>query len=96
MSNQELAEELHKPIIIKFEKRKVNLPFIDNVSGADLADTQLISKFNKRIRFFICVIDIFSKHVWVIPLKGKKKVFHSLMLFKKSLINLIADQIKYG
>ena len=52
MPNQELAEELHKPIIINFEKRKVNLPFIDNISGDDLADTQLISKFNKRIRFF--------------------------------------------
>ena len=52
MLNQELAEELHKPIIINFEKRKVNLPFIDNISGDDLADTQLISKFNKRIRFF--------------------------------------------
>ena len=31
MSNQELAEELHKLIIKKFEKRKVHSSFIDNI-----------------------------------------------------------------
>ena len=35
---------------------------------------QLISKFNKRFRFLLCVIDIFSKCVWVVPLKDKKCV----------------------
>ena len=35
--NKELAEELHKPIIRKFNKRKVHSPFIDNIWGADLA-----------------------------------------------------------
>ena len=40
--------------------------------GADLADMQLISKFNKGFRFLLCVIDIFSKYAWVIPLKDKK------------------------
>ena len=38
ISNKELAEELHKRIIRKFEKRKVHLSFIDNIWGADLAD----------------------------------------------------------
>ena len=42
ISNNELAEELHKPIIKKFKKRKVESPFIDNIWGADLADMQLI------------------------------------------------------
>ena len=41
---------------------------------ADLADMQLISKFNRRFRFLLCVIDIFSKYVWVVPLKDKKGV----------------------
>ena len=54
ISNKELAEELHKPIIRKFIKRKVQSPFLDNVWGADLADMQLISKFNKGIRFLLC------------------------------------------
>ena len=43
MLNKELAEELHKPIIRKFGKRKKNSPFVDNIWGADLADMQLIS-----------------------------------------------------
>ena len=65
--NKNLAEELHKPIIRKFYKRKVHSPFIDNIWGADLADMQLISKFNKGFRFLLCVIDIYSKYAWVIP-----------------------------
>ena len=39
--NQQLAEELHKPIIRKFEERKVHAAFKDNIWGADLADMQL-------------------------------------------------------
>ena len=61
ISNRELAEELHKPFIRKFDKRKVHSPFLDNIWGADLADMQFISKFNKRFRFLLCVIDIYSK-----------------------------------
>ena len=46
--------------------------FKDNVWGADLADLQLVSKCNKEIRFLLCVIDLFSKDAWAVPLKGKK------------------------
>ena len=53
ISNKELAEGLHKPVIRKLEKRKIHSPFIDNIWGADLADMQLISKFNKGFRFFV-------------------------------------------
>ena len=70
--NQQLAEELHKPIIRKFKKRKVYSTFKDNIWGADLADMQLLSKYNKGIRFLLCVIDIFSKYAWIVPLKDKK------------------------
>ena len=72
--NQQLAEELHKPIIRKFKKRKVQATFKDNIWGADLADMQLLSKYNKGIRFLSCVIDIFSKYAWVVPLKDKKGI----------------------
>ena len=51
-----LAEELHKPIIR---------------GGGWLADMQLINKFNKGFTFLLCVIDIFSKYAWVVPLKDK-------------------------
>ena len=74
ISNQELAEELHEPVIRKFEKRKVHSYFIDNIWRADFADIQLISNFNKGIRFLLCVIDIFSKYAWVIRLKDKKVI----------------------
>ena len=35
---------------------------------------QLINKLNKGLRFLLCVIDIFSKYTWVVPLKEKKAV----------------------
>ena len=47
MYNKELAEELHKPPMIKLEKIKVHSSFIDNILGDDVADMQLISKFDK-------------------------------------------------
>ena len=72
--NQQLAEELHKPIIKKLKKRKIHAAFKDNIWGADLADMQLLSRYNKGIRFLLCVIDIFSKYAWVVPLKDKKGV----------------------
>ena len=58
ISDQQLAEELHKPIIKIFRKTKVHSPFIDNICGAGIADMQLISKFDKGTRFLLCLIDI--------------------------------------
>ena len=55
----QLAEELHKTIITVYSGSK------DNIWSADLADLQLLSKFNKERRFLLCVIDIFSKYAWV-------------------------------
>ena len=49
--NLQLAEELHKPIIRKFKKRKVYSGFKDNIWGADLADMQSLSKYNKGIKY---------------------------------------------
>ena len=72
--NIQLADELHKPIIRKFKKRKVYSSFRDDLRGADLADMQLLSKYNKGYKFLLCVIDIYSKYAWVIPLKDKKGI----------------------
>ena len=58
ISDKELVKELHKAILRKFNKRKVYSPFIDNIWGEDVADIQLIYKFNKGFTFFLCVIGI--------------------------------------
>ena len=71
-SNEKSAEELHKPINKKFWKKISGLK--DNIWGADLADIQLRSKFNKGSKFLLCVFDIFSKYAWVVTLKDKKGV----------------------
>ena len=72
--NEQLAKELQKPIIRNFNKRAVYSELKDNIWGADLADMQLLSKFNKGFRFLLYVIDVFSKYAWVVPLKDKKGV----------------------
>ena len=51
--NVQLAQELHKPIIKKFQKRKVYSSFRDNIWGVDLVDMQLLSRFNKGFRFLL-------------------------------------------
>ena len=45
--NYQLANELHKPIIRKFKKRKIYSSFRDNIWGVDLADVQSLSKYKK-------------------------------------------------
>ena len=58
--NIKLANELHKPSIRKFNKRKEYSFFKDNIWGVDLTDMQLLTKFNKGIKYLLCVIDLFS------------------------------------
>ena len=70
--NYQLANELHKPIIKKFKKRKVSSYFRDNIWGVDLADMQSLSKYSKGIEYLLCATDLFSKYAWVVPLKDKK------------------------
>ena len=74
LAMQQLAKELHKPMIRKFKIIKVHSTFIDNIWGADLADMQLINKSNKGSRLLLCVIDICSIYAWVILLKNKKGI----------------------
>ena len=47
---------------------------------------QLLSKFNKGFTFLLCVIDVFSKYAWVIPLKDKKGT-SILNAFQELLLN---------
>ena len=58
--------------------------FKGNIWGADLTDTQLISKFDKGNSFLLCVIDIYSEYAWVVTLKDKKGVT-IVNAFKKNI-----------
>ena len=87
LENEELADELHKPIIKKFKRRKLYSSFKDNIWGVDLADMTLLSTFNKRTKYLLCVIDLFSRYPWVVGLKDNNRAsivngFQSI--FKKS------------
>ena len=69
-----LADELHKPVIKKFNKRKVYSQLKDNIWGVDLADMQSLSKKNKDIKYLLRVIDLYRRYAFVIPLKDKKGI----------------------
>ena len=70
--NYQLANELNKLIIKTFKKRKGYSSFRDDIWGADLADMQSLTKYNKGIKYLLCAIEISSKYSWVGPLKDKK------------------------
>ena len=67
----ELAEELYKPVTRNCQRRKVNVNSIDEIWADDLMDMQAFLKDNNGIKYLLTVIDIFSKFVWIIPLKRK-------------------------
>ena len=67
----DLVEELYKPVTRKFRRRRVNVNSIDEIWAADLIDMQAFSKDNNGIKYLLTVNDIFSKFVWIVPLKRK-------------------------
>ena len=73
-SSSILADELHKPVIKTFNKRKVFSQFKDNICGVDLADMQSLSKKNKGIIYLLYAIDLYSKYAFVVPLKDKRGI----------------------
>ena len=84
-SSSILADELHKPIIKKFNKRKLYSQFKDNIWGVDLADMQSLSRKKKGIKYLLCAVDLYSKNTFVIPIKDKKGI---------SIVNAFDKMIK--
>ena len=84
-SSSILVDERHKPIIRKFNKRKVYSQFKDNIWGVDLADMQSLNRKNKGIKYLLCAIDLYSKYAFVIPFKDKKGI---------SIVNAFNKKIK--
>ena len=91
--NKQLAEKLHKPMIGKFEKRKVNSFFKDNIWGPDLADMQLISKYNEGLPFLSCVMDIYNTYAGGVALKDKKSI--AITVFQ-NILHEFSRKPKFG
>ena len=83
MSNKKIADELQQPIISKFKRRRVYSSFKDNIWAVDLADMQLISKYNRGIRFLLWEINLFSKHAWIVPERSKKELLSLMSILDK-------------
>ena len=65
-----------RPIIWRknknLRKKIADTSFKDNIWGVYLVDMQLLSTFNKGIKYLLCAIDLFSKYAWVVLLKKKQ------------------------
>ena len=68
---EDLSEELNKPVINKFERKKVIVNHIDEIHSCDLVDMIKYSRMNKGYKYIFTNIDIFSKYAWSFPLKTK-------------------------
>jgi hypothetical protein len=62
---------LQKPVRQTFKKTRVVVSGIDNQFDADIADVSNIVKENDDVKKLLFVLDIFSKYLWVEPLKNK-------------------------
>ena len=61
--------------LIKNLRRKKFVNLLETIfGGVDLADMQSLSKYNKRIKYLLCAMDLFSKYAWVVLLKDKKRI----------------------
>ena len=72
LQNQE-SYSLHKPLHRAFQCLKVIVGGINDQYEADLADMQKLKDKNDGVRFLLVVIDVFSRFMWVKPLKNKLK-----------------------
>ena len=67
----DLSDELNKPVINKFERKKVVMNLIDEIHSCDLVDMTKYFRMNKGYKYIFTNIDIFSKYAWSFPLKTK-------------------------
>ena len=72
-STKILSEELHKPKVKNYPRRKIIVNHINKIFAADLVEMQKFAKMNKGYRYLLTCIDIFSKYSWVILLKTKRE-----------------------
>ena len=69
---EELSQELHKLIMKRFKRRRVYAKFKDNIWAADLAEMGSFFSEDWGVKYLSCVMDDFTKYVWVKPLKDEQ------------------------
>ena len=77
---EDLSEELNKPTINKFERKKVIVNYINEKHSTDLVDMTQYSKINKGYKYIFTNIDVFSKYAYAYPIKSKKYKILNLVL----------------
>ena len=82
----QLANEQHKPVRRRFDKRTVFAKQVDEIWAADLVDMSAFSRSNKGHKYLLTVIGVFNKYGWIVPLKTKtgKEVAQA---FRKLFLN---------
>ena len=68
---EDLSEELNKPVINKFERKKIIVNHIDEIYSCDLVDMVKYSRVNRGYKYIFTNVDIFSKYAWAFPIKSK-------------------------
>ena len=82
LAKSNLSYLLHRPSRRNFERNKVYASEIYSLWDTDLAFVQDVAKENDGVNYLLVVIDVFSKYVWVIPMKNKTvhtQVFDSVL-----------------
>lgn len=65
------SEEVHHRVVRKFPRRRVEVYRVDEIWALDLASMETVSKYNEGYKYILCIIDVFSKYAWCVPLKNK-------------------------
>ena len=69
---ENLSQELNKPAIQKFERKKVIVNHVNEIHSTDLVDMTQYSKMNRGYKYIFTNIDVFSKIAYAYPIKSKK------------------------
>lgn len=99
IERQVITDELHKPILHRYKRRRVVIKGLDDLWQADLVEMIPYARNNKGYKYILMVIDAFSKYVWAKPLKNKKaeevtKAMQGILNMGRKPINLQTDQGK--
>ena len=97
---EDLSQELNKPTIQKFERKKVIVNHINEIHSTVLVDMTQYSKINKGYKYIFTNIDIFSKYAYAFPLKSKKiqdikPCFQKIFKKKQTKLHMVRQRTSF-